>query len=313
MEQIGVVMDELGAPEGDDDVPADVAEALEVPDWADRNRTLFVERIKITDEIAELSAKRRPPAARLAKLRAELERITAEIVSMNYGLVRSYVAKFTSHTSAEDSADFEAAGVLGLMIAIERYQPDRGSFAPWAYRPIKRQVLRAVRDADHPNLNQGDFDRRPEVLRAQTRLTVEGAPAPLDTEIAAEAGVTVEVVRRVVGAPMLQSLATPVGDPDGGGDSSLADIICDDEDHTEDVLAAMSISALEASGLTALDARELFVIVRRFGLDEEPACHLSTIGKQLGLSREAARQIESKALAKLMHPITLRQLIRFND
>lgn len=313
MEQVGAAVDELETPEDEVlDEPTDV-EVVETPDWADRNRALFVERIAITDEIAELETKRRPDAARLSKLRGDLERVTAEIVSMNYGLVRSYVAKFTSHTSAEDSADFEAAGVLGLMIAIERYRPEKGSFAPWAYRPIKRQVLRAVRDADHPNLNQGDFDRRPEVLRAQARLTVEDGPTPTEAEIAAEAGVTVEVVRRVIAAPTLQSLSTPVGDSDGGGESSLADVVCDDEDHTEDVLAKMSISALEASGLTALDARELFVIVRRFGLDDEPPCHLSTIGKQLGLSREAARQIESKALAKLMHPITLRRLIRFND
>jgi RNA polymerase sigma factor (sigma-70 family) len=291
------------------DAPGDDDEVEEVS-WADQNRELFTRRIAITDELSELTGADGDPV-RIAELRRALRDVTDEIVRKNYGLVRSYVSRFTSHTSAEDSADFEAAGVLGLMIAIERYRPEKGSFAPWAYRPIKRQVLRAVRDADHPNLNQGDFDRRPEVLRAQTRLTVEGSPPPTDEAIAEEAGVTIEVVRRVIGAPLLQSLSTPVGDADG--DSSLADVVADTDDHVDGVLSQMSVSALESSGLTALDPRELFVIVRRFGLDGEPPCHLSTIGKQLGLSREAARQIESKALAKLMHPITLRRLIRFND
>ena len=94
-------------------------------------------------------------------------------------------------------------------------------------------------------------------------------------------------------------------------DSTLAEFIEDPAGSLEEmVLSRMSIEALESFGLTALDARELFVIVRRFGLDCEPEQKLSAIGEILGLSREAVRQVEAKALAKIGHPAVLRKLAR---
>jgi DNA-directed RNA polymerase sigma subunit (sigma70/sigma32) len=53
----------------------------------------------------------------------------------------------------------------------------------------------------------------------------------------------------------------------------------------------------------------LYVIVRRFGLDGEPIEKLADIGNTLSLSREAVRQIEAKALAKLQHPLVLSHMV----
>jgi len=72
----------------------------------------------------------------------------------------------------------------------------------------------------------------------------------------------------------------------------------------------MDVASLIEHGLGALDSREHYVLARRFGLDGEPAQCLSSIGTQLRLSREAIRQIEAKALAKILHPVTLRKLVR---
>ena len=72
----------------------------------------------------------------------------------------------------------------------------------------------------------------------------------------------------------------------------------------------MTLSALKTFGLAALDARELYVIVRRFGLDGEPEDKLADIGETLALSREAVRQIEAKAIAKIQHPLVLRKIHR---
>jgi RNA polymerase primary sigma factor len=54
------------------------------------------------------------------------------------------------------------------------------------------------------------------------------------------------------------------------------------------------------TGLAELDARAHFVIVRRFGLDGEPEQCLASIGRQLKLSKETVRQIERKALDRLL-------------
>jgi RNA polymerase sigma factor (sigma-70 family) len=281
------------------------------PDYAERNAELFGRRQAIQAALAALATEAKPSKLRLAKLQAEFDDVTAQIVEANRGLVRSYVNRFASHTSAEDSRDFEHAGLVGLIRAIGSYDPSKGPFAQWAYRPIKREVLRSVHSVDFPNMNAGDFERRPDILRAREQFIEEGVVAS-NEQIAQRAGATLGQVARVLGAPQISSLSAPMGQDDG--DANLGDIIGDGElDPLEQVINSLSVSALESRGLTALSDREMFVIVRRFGLDGEPPQRLSTIGTHLQLSREAARQIESKALAKLAHPVVLRRLTRQLD
>ena len=281
---------------------------VEESEYARENRELFT-RLRALEARRDRHLARRE-RSRADRLRREIEDVTTRIVEFNYGLVRFYVGKFTSHTSAEDSADFESAGLVGLMRAISTYDQDKGSFASWAWRPIKREVLSAVRHADHSNMTAGDFERRPRVLRAQAALAREGYIPSLQ-EIAQEASLTVEQVARVLNAPRMSSLSAPVGD--NGSETALSDLVVDETlDPVDMITHAFAVSALERWGLVVLEPRELFVVVRRFGLDGEPPQRLSTIGEALGLSRETARQIQAKALARLSHPITLRHLLK-ND
>lgn len=292
-------------------------ESAEPVDYNDRNISLFNQRRDLKDRQAVILAK--PERKRTVKDKRDLSRIardidsvTTEIIQFNYGLVRSYTKKFTSNSSKEDSADFEASAVVGLMRAIESFDPSKGRFGQWAYKPIQREVLRAVRDADFKSMNPGDFERRPDILRALARLQKEpqneGRQIP-NAEVAKEAGVTVDQVRRVLEAPHLDSIHQHVGED---GDTELGDLIEGDEIDVEgSVIASMTLTALEDYGLKALDKRELLVLVRRFGLDCEPEQKLASIGEVLGLSREAVRQVESKALAKIQHPVILRKIHRY--
>jgi RNA polymerase sigma factor (sigma-70 family) len=278
-------------------------------EWGDMNKRMFIERAQLKKEIEALEASSDRIEQRSAvRKRRQYQDITMKIVESNYGLLRKYVRLFTGSASREDAKDFEAAGRLGLMRAIDNYDPYRGSFAQWAFKPIQREVLRAVHSADHNNMNPGDFERRPEILRALKKLQGENEDVkPTEAQVAAEAGVTIEQVKRVLYAPRMDSLYTPVGDSEG----TLGDMVEDKGAGVEDaVLNSIGVEALTNYGLSALDPREYFVLSRRLGLDCEPEQRLSAIGEMLKLSREAVRQIESKAIAKMSHPVLLRQLVR---
>lgn len=299
-----------------DDAVVEIVDTVPEPiDYNDRNTTLFTERNRVKTELEKLlamSERRRPAnyARRLQRAYRDMDEITTQIVKFNYGLVRSYTKKFTSNSSRDDSADFEASAVVGLMRAIDSFDPTKGRFGAWAYKPIQREVLRAVRDADFKSMNPGDFERRPDILRAVTKLQAgDDTRMPTNAAIAAEAGVTVDQVRRVLEAPHLESIHQRVGDD---GATELGDLIESDTTGVEgSVLSALTLTALEDYGFSALDERELFVLIRRFGLDCEPEQKLASIGDMLGLSREAVRQVEAKALAKIMHPTIIRKIVRY--
>ena len=141
-------------------------------------------------------------------------------------------------------------------------------------------------------MNIGDFERRPEILRAQRHLQGDdGAYVPTYEEVATVVGVRVDQVRRVLAPPRFESVQHATSE-DGG--TSLAELVETEEIGPESaVVSSMALSALKEFGLSALDPRELYVLVRRFGLDGEPDEKLADIGETLSLSREAVRQIEA--------------------
>jgi RNA polymerase sigma factor (sigma-70 family) len=283
----------------------DATGTMEATDFEGGNDSLFERRLQLKRAL-ELE-----PAGSCSRttrhLRRQLDDVTAEIVTFNLGLVRSYCKRFSARASADDAAEFEAAGLLGLMRAIDSFEPTLGRFGSWAFKPIQREVLRAVRSVDHPNLNLTDFERRPEILSAKRRLEgVDVDHIPTATEVAAAVGVTIDQVRRVLHPPELTPIETPTPD----GSSTMGEQLRSADAEPEDrVLSQMTLTALRTHGLAALDARELFVIVRRFGLDNEPTATLADIAGSLALSREAVRQIEAKALAKVRHPLVLRKIL----
>ena len=277
------------------------------------------EDIHILDELADDVAERacyrqdhpegdvRDDALRFS--RNQLEYVTELLILFNHGLALKYARKFTSNTSREDSSDMQAAANLGLMRAIATYDPDLGLFGSWAFKPVQRDTLKAVRDVDFANMTHGDFERRPLILRSLEKLS-EADPdhTPSFEAIAQDVGCTVELVGRVLAAPHLDSIHNTVGDE---GDTELGDLLPDSGPAVDDtVISQLEIDALRTYGLPMLEPKERYIIVRRFGLHGEPCEALSDIGRDLGLSRESVRQNANKALGRLLHPMVLGAIVR---
>lgn len=248
--------------------------------------------------------------ARSRALGRRIEAINNDLVELHKALVLHYTAQFRPHKDPHAGEDFNAAGMLGLMKAIKGYDPRYGAtFASWAYQPIKREVLGAVRDHEYPTLSRGDFEQRDSIRKAIRELSqLRPGVVPTDEEIAALTGCRVSQVQRIREAASPVSLQAQMS-PSGESDTEIGDLLEDSGVDIEgQVITAMSLEALQRYGLACLTERELYVLIRRFGLDGEPREKLQQIGRALGISREAARQIEAKARAKLNHPLVLQHL-----
>jgi RNA polymerase sigma factor (sigma-70 family) len=222
-----------------------------------------------------------------------------ELIGRLLPLVSSFARRF--RTEGLDQTDLLQEGIVGLLRALERYDPDRGvPFAAYAGWWIRQALQDARSDFIRP------FRLPPKALRQLSQLKSEhqriyqaeqrSAGVP---ELAQRTNIQLDQATALVAADThARSLDEPVERGDGQM-GSLGDLLEDplSAQAYEQVVETVAGEQLRAL-LSRLTEREREVVHARFGFGGEPQ-KLVEIGERLGLSAERVRQIEEHALAKL--------------
>ncbi len=201
--------------------------------------------------------------------------------------------------------DLVEEGNLGLIHALEKFDPERGfRFSTYATWWIRQNIERAI-------MNQSRTIRLPVhvikelniYLRALRHLETHGVADPTSDDIAALTGHSVDDVRRIM---QLNERVTSLDAPlDIDPSLSLGEAIADDNAHLpEDALQLEEVGRHVHEWMTQLNDKQRWVIERRFGLNGQESCTLEDLALELKVTRERVRQIQMESLR------ILRQMLR---
>jgi RNA polymerase primary sigma factor len=204
--------------------------------------------------------------------------------------------------------DLISEGNIGLMKAVERFDPGKGgklsTYSAWW---IKQSVKRALANQSKTiRLPVHLFDKISKIRRVSLQMSEDLGREPTDEELAEEIGIAsgkVSQLKSVSIRPV--SLDAPISDDDS---TEFGEIVGDEDVQTpfesfRDKNMRDELSEL----LEVLDDRERKIILMRFGLDDGKPKILEEIGKKFGVTRERIRQLQNIALAKLRRALAKRE------
>jgi RNA polymerase sigma-32 factor len=252
-----------------------------------------------------------PPLSREEELRLAHEWTNNRSPEAAEALVRAHL-RFVTATATKYRRygvplnDLVAEGNLGLVHALRKFEPDRGfRFVTYASYWIRAYILNHI-------IRSWSLVTGSSALRSKTffRLRRErsrvanlvGDPEQVEAVLAERMGVTPRKLRTMLGRLESRdvSLDTPLFDESA---TTLLDTLTSEAPAVDHSLAQReqgdSLRGVIRNAMNTLDQRERYIVEQRLMTDEEDQASLAEIGRTLGVSRERARQLESRAKNKL--------------
>ncbi|MBF0983696.1 MAG: RNA polymerase sigma factor RpoD, partial [Campylobacter sp.] len=290
-----------------DDIIARVPEATMVSTYVD------IKKLFLTKEASKKSFNLEPE--RLKEILEQIKRgkrisdnAKARMAKSNLRLVVSIAKRYTNR--GLPFLDLIQEGNIGLMKAVDKFEYKRGyKFSTYATWWIRQAISRAIADqARTIRIPIHMIETINRINKITRKYMQEGGKEPDINVIAQEVGLSVDKVKQVIKITKEPiSLEAPIGNEDDG---KFGDFV-EDKSSVSPIEQILKSDLKEQIDdiLEQLNDRERTVIRMRFGLlDDESDRTLEEIGKELNITRERVRQIESSAIKKLKHPKIGRKL-----
>lgn len=223
-----------------------------------------------------------------------------KLVQANLKLVLT-IARKAIHVSKLPMVDLIQEGNLGLMVAVEKFNPDLGyRFSTYATWWIKQAMFKAISEQSYcmkiPVYIQETLSK---FSKVKAEMEKSYNCQVTNSDVAKKMDIEPEKIDTYLSAYTSTVSIEGSFDTNNGSELSVADVVADERDCVEDNIEYEELKREISQVVSTLKEREQSVIKMRFGLENFAKTTLEDIGKLYGVTKECIRQTEARALGKL--------------